>query len=215
MMKFLGTTIASYDNQFDNLFVPFRCVASDISNKKSIVYSSGNLQKAVRASMTYPFYLNPIRINGLLLFDGGLYDNFPAGTMYNEFNPDYIIGSNVSYNAPPPSENSLISQITNMLVSYSSFELPCEAGYIIEPKTKVTTFDFDGVQQAILDGYNSTLVYLDSIEIQMERKVTKEELTAKRLAFRSKIIPLNVSSISNNFNKKERYSLCKSIHDAG
>jgi NTE family protein len=203
MMKFLGTTIASYDNQFDNLFVPFRCVASDITNKKSIVYSSGNLQKAVRASMTYPFYLNPIRINGLLLFDGGLYDNFPAGTMYNEFNPDYIIGSNVSYNAAPPSENSLISQLTNMLVSYSSFELPCEAGYIIEPKTEVTTFNFDGVQQAILDGYNSTLVYLDSIEIHMERKVTKEELTAKRLAFRSKIIPLNVSSISNNFNKKK------------
>lgn len=202
MMVFLGKTGASYNNDFDSLFVPFRCVASDIAAKKSIVYSEGHLNQAVRASMTFPFYLNPIRVNGILMFDGGLYNNFPANVMYQEFSPDYIIGSNVSYNAAPPDEGSLISQITNMLVSYSNYELPCEAGYIIEPKTKVTTFDFEGVKQAIIDGYASAQTYLDSIEIHVERKVTKEELSQRRFEFKKKVMDLYVSSISNNYNKR-------------
>lgn len=202
MMVFLGKTGASYGNDFNNLFVPFRCVASDIAAKKSIVYSNGHLNQAVRASMTFPFYLNPIRVNGILMFDGGLYNNFPANVMYQEFSPDYIIGSNVSYNAAPPEEGSLISQITNMLVSYSNYELPCESGYIIEPNTNVSTFDFEGVKQAIEDGYNSAQLYLDSIEIHVDRKVTKEELTIRRAEFRKKVMDLYVSSISNNYNKK-------------
>lgn len=202
MLVFLGKTGASYGNDFNNLFVPFRCVASDIAAKKSIVYSNGHLNQAVRASMTFPFYLNPIRVNGILMFDGGLYNNFPADVMYQEFSPDYIIGSNVSYNAAPPEEGSLISQITNMLVSYSNYELPCEAGYIIEPNTSVTTFDFESVKQAIEDGYTSAQKYLDSIEAHVPRKVTKEELTLRRTAFRKKVLDLYVSSISNNYNKK-------------
>ncbi len=202
MLVFLGKTGASYGNDFNNLFVPFRCVASDIAAKKSIVYSNGHLNQAVRASMTFPFYLNPIRVNGILMFDGGLYNNFPADVMYQEFSPDYIIGSNVSYNAAPPEEGSLISQITNMLVSYSNYELPCEAGYIIEPNTSVTTFDFESVKQAIEDGYTSAQKYLDSIEAHVSRKVTKEELTLRRTAFRKKVLDLYVSSISNNYNKK-------------
>lgn len=42
---------------FDNLFVPFRCVASDIYTKKPIIFKNGDLGDAVRASMTFPFFL--------------------------------------------------------------------------------------------------------------------------------------------------------------
>ncbi len=208
MMKLLGTVSASYSKNFDSLFVPFRCVASDITNKKSIVFSNGDLNQAVRASMTFPFYLSPIRINGNLLFDGGLYNNFPADIMYKDFNPDFIIGSNVSSNAAPPTEDDLISQLTNMLVSYSSFELPCEYGIIIQPKTTVSTFEFKEVQQAINDGYISTLLYLDSIQQHVDRRISKVELDIKRKNFRSKISELNIESISTltNQNKEIKYA---------
>ena len=202
MLKLLGTAGASYGNDFDSLFVPFRCVASDITNKKSVVFKDGYLNQAVRASMTYPFYFNPIRVDGILMFDGGLYNNFPADIMYREFDPDFIIGSNVSYNAAPPQEDDLISQVTNMLVSYSDYNLPCEAGVLIEPKSQISTFEFESVQQAILDGYNATLKYLDSIELHVTERVTKEELNARRKAFRSRIEELRVSSITNNLYKK-------------
>src|SRR5690606_20027207 len=81
MLEILGTTSASYSDNYDSLFVPFRCVASDIANKHSIVFKGGKLNESVRASMTYPFYFRPIYVDGRLLFDGGLYNNFPANVM--------------------------------------------------------------------------------------------------------------------------------------
>ncbi len=195
MLKILGTTGASYGNNFDSLFVPYRCVASDITHKKSVVFDHGPLNQAVRSSMTFPFYLFPIRVNGTLLFDGGLYNNFPANVMYADFNPDYIIGSNVSNNAKPPSEDDLISQLTNMLVSYSDYNLPCDAGIIIQPKTNVSTFEFENVKRAIEDGYQNALLYIDSISLHVTRRVTPEELAVRRKAFREGIVPLTVSSI--------------------
>ena len=42
---------------FDKLFVPFRCVASDIYNKRAVIFRTGVLGDAIRASMTYPLLL--------------------------------------------------------------------------------------------------------------------------------------------------------------
>ncbi len=212
MLRLLGFTGAVCGGDFDSLFVPFRCVASDITNKKSIVFSNGNLNQAVRASMTYPFYINPIRVNGTLLFDGGLYNNFPADILYNDFNPDFIIGSNVSFNAKPPQESDLISQVTNMLVSYSDFTLPCDAGILIQPKTTISTFEFDNLQEAIREGYNSTIQALDSIQMHVTRKVSKAELDEKRKKFKEKIGNFQISSISTDtIGKKDVSYVRKSL----
>ncbi len=203
MLEILGTTSESYGSNFDSLFVPFRCVASDIVNKRSVVFERGDLNQSVRASMTYPFYYTPISVDGNLLFDGGLYNNFPADVMYNSFSPDFIIGSNVSGNAEAPDQSDLISQITNMLVSYSNFSLPCEAGVIIEPKSNVGTFGFDQVKEAINDGYLEALKQIDSIELHVQTRVSAEEIKFKRQQFRSKVMPLRISSVSNSSRKRK------------
>ena len=197
-------SIENYVNcDFDELFVPYRCVASDIAKSQSVVYSEGDLNAAVRASMTFPFYLKPIEIDGVLLFDGGLYNNFPTDVMYQDFGPDYIIGSNVSYNAPPPDPDGLIGQLTNMLVRHTNYELPCQEGYIIEPNTEIGTFDFDKVKQAIQDGYDNTVKQLDSILPYVTRKVSKEELTAKRSAYRQQLKRANISSVRLESDKRK------------
>lgn len=195
MFVSMATHSASNQNNFDSLFIPFRCVASDIENKKSFIFKSGNLNEAVRASMTYPFYLSPISVDGVLLFDGGLYNNFPADVLYEEFEVDYIIGSNVSYNADPPKEDDLISQITNMLVTPSDFSLPCKNGIIIEPETEVTTFDFENVKTAIDAGYNLTLKNLDSIRNYVKDSVDPNDLNLKRSEYKTKITPLRIKNI--------------------
>lgn len=206
MLKNLGTVSASV-NDFDSLFVPFRCVASDIVDEKSIVFKEGHLNAAVRASMTFPFYIKPIRVDGVLLFDGGLYNNFPSNVMYMEFNPDYIIGSNVSYNEPPPDQDDLISQLTHMLVTNSDFTIPCEEGMLIVPDTDVSTFDFANVAQAVQDGYNSTIKIIDSLKLQISRRTDPAELAARRAAFRGKITPIQVTSVSTSTDNKElRYT---------
>lgn len=197
MLKYLGTASASHGKDFDSLFVPFRCVGSDISKKESIVFKDGNLNAAVRASMTYPFYFYPIRIDNLLLFDGGLYNNFPADVMYDQFNPDYIIGSNVTYNAEPPTEDDLIGQLTNMLVSHSNFQLPCEQGMIIEPNTEISSFAFDEADKAIQAGYDATMAQMDSIKMLVSSRSTQKEIDERRAKFRGETHNLVISEVSS------------------
>ena len=57
-----GQATAACAEDFDNLFVPFRCVASDVYNKRSLVMRRGDLGDAVRASMSFPFVFKPIEM---------------------------------------------------------------------------------------------------------------------------------------------------------
>ena len=204
MLRIFGKTGAAVDNDFDSLFVPFRCVASDIRSKESVVFGKGDLNAAVRASMTYPFYINPIRVDGTLLFDGGLYNNFPADVIYEEFLVDYIIGSNVSFNATAPTEDDVISQVTNMLMRPTDYSLPCKAGVIISPKTDISTFEFERVDEAIQIGYNAAFPYIDSIKQSITKTISTDELKRKRARFKKKISSLRINDIStSNLSNKD------------
>ncbi len=205
MLRIFGRTGASVGNDFDHLFVPFRCVASDVVNKKSTVFSAGNLNESVRASMTFPLYLNPIRINGVLYFDGGLYDNFPLKVMYEQFPADFIIGSNVTKNDIRANENDFFGMISSMMTTPTDYSLPCQDGIIIEPKTEVGTFDFEDVKQAIEDGYRATLKQLDSLEQFIQERENPDSLFIKRAQFRAKIRPIRVSSVQTEIVKKNEF----------
>ncbi|MFT4602330.1 MAG: NTE family protein [Arenicella sp.] len=205
MMGILGTNSPQSHNNYDSLFVPYRCVASDIVTKTSIMFKSGNLNMSVRASMTYPFFINPIEIDGVLMFDGGLYNNFPAENMYNEFDPDYIIGSNVSYNEPAPVEDDLMSQVRNMFSSHSNYSLPCESGLIITPElTQMGTFEFDKIKEAIDEGYNATMAKMDSIKESVDMRITKEERAKARESYKAKGQDIGISEINATKVKKDQ-----------
>jgi NTE family protein len=196
MLITLGRASASRHDNFDSLFIPFRCVASDITNKKSVIFKNGKLNEVVRASMTFPFYMNPIRIDGNLLFDGGLYNNFPIDVMYHHFDPDFIIGSNVSFNEPPPSDDDVFSHIRTMFMTKTTFQLPCEYGIMIEPDLNLSTFDFNKAEEAIEAGYQAALLQIESIQSSVTRRVSDEELTKKREQFKQTIAPLHISSVN-------------------
>ncbi len=97
-------------SDFDDLFVPFRCVASDVYNKEKVVLRRGDLGEAIRMSMTFPVAFKPIERNGLPMFDGGIYDNFPVSVMKEEFAPDVIIGVDVTLHEKEDVTN-IISQL--------------------------------------------------------------------------------------------------------
>jgi NTE family protein len=185
-MELAGGAAAAANYNFDSLFVPFRCVASDIELKRSVIFEKGDLAEAVRASMSYPFYIKPITVDGKLLYDGGLYNNFPSNVMYDEFYPDVIIGSNVTGNNPPPSEDDVFSQIKSMLQSKSDYTIQCQAGVIIEPVTNVGLFNFNDVEPIIDSGYAAANRKMELIKLYVERRVEPIELAAKRNHFREK-----------------------------
>ena len=212
MLVYLGTVSEFVGNDFSKLFVPFQCVASDITTKKSILLKEGKLNEAVRASMTYPFFIQPIKINDQLLFDGGLYNNFPCNVMEESFKPDYIIGSNVSSNATPPIETDILSQIINMTVTPTDYTIPHNKGIMITPKTGITTFNFNEIDKAIQSGYNETILLIDSIKTHIKRKSDINQIQEKRKKFNQICRKITISEIeTQNTNLRSEYFIQKNI----
>lgn len=79
---------------FNKLPIPFACVATNIVDNSEIVFHSGVLSQAMRASMSIPGAFSPVRIDDKVLVDGGLRNNFPTD-IAKEMGADFIIGVNV------------------------------------------------------------------------------------------------------------------------
>ena len=123
---------AAAGGNFDKLFVPFRCVASDIYNKEAVVFRSGVLGDAIHASLSYPFMFKPVVIDGRLLFDGGIFNNFPVDVMRTDFKPDFMIGSVVANNPRKPDERDILMQIQNMIMSRTDYTIPKKEGVLLK-----------------------------------------------------------------------------------
>jgi NTE family protein len=214
----LATTFAQANavaqNNFDSLFVPFRCVGSEIDNRRQIIFDKGDLAKAIRASMTYPFFFWPLRINGHLVFDGGLYNNFPQDVLKETYKPDFIIGSNVAGNATLAKEDDIFSQLENMLTTDTNYEIPKEEGWLIEHDLDISTFDFElGVMlKAFATGYENTLNKVDSIKSTLTRRVTKSEIEAKRQKFNNRKPKVLFENFKiNGLSEKQAFNIKKSL----
>jgi NTE family protein len=188
LMTLLEPPSAAAQYNFDELMIPFRCVAADITSKEEVIFDQGSLALALRASSTYPFYFTPVSADSTLLFDGGLYNNFPADVMYDSFLPDAIIGSNVASEIEPPIEGDLLSQVRNMIMRQSDFTIKCDYGLIIEPKSETGVFDFSDIDYEVNIGYQATLARIEEIRaITGDRSRSIEELYQMRKAFHQKL----------------------------
>jgi NTE family protein len=187
LMETFAPANAASNYNFDSLLVPFRCVASDIEKKQSVVFRDGDMPSAIRASMSYPFYIRPITIDSALLFDGGLYNNFPTDVMYEELYPDFMIGSSVTENSKMPSDDNLYLQLRNMLMNKSNFSPVSENGIIIQPWADVSIFNFESVQRLIDSGYVATMRQMPKIKVCITNFQNPEELSIKRKIFKDKV----------------------------
>ena len=72
-------TLAYSDvRNFDDLPTPFRCVATDLISRNAVILKSGSLPLAMRASMSIPGVFTPVRLNGMVLVDGGFVQMVPV-----------------------------------------------------------------------------------------------------------------------------------------
>lgn len=95
-MFFLSLT-APYEGveSFDDLPIPYRCVAVDLVSGKQVVLKNGSLAKAMRATMSIPSAFSPVDWGDYLLVDGLVLNNFPADVVRN-MGADIIIGLNLT-----------------------------------------------------------------------------------------------------------------------
>lgn len=97
--------------------IPFACVATNIIDNSEVVFHSGRLPQAMRASMAIPAAFSPVRIGDKVLVDGGLKNNYPAD-IAREMGAEIIIGVTVQ-GAPKVADDlgrtmSILSQIIDV-----------------------------------------------------------------------------------------------------
>lgn len=184
---------------FDSLMIPFRCVASDVRASKAYIMKQGDVGKSIRASMTFPFYFKPIRIEGKLLFDGGMYNNFPSDVVLNDFYPDIIIGSKAASKYSPPEDDDVVSHITNMLMGETRYDVFCDASVLIEPNLlNVNVIDFSHTKAFIDSGYYATQRIIPEIRKFVIDTVTQQQHNAIRERFNQKKPPILINDIQIN-----------------
>ena len=205
---------ASCGGDFDKLFVPFRCIASDVYNKKQLVMRKGDLGDAVRASMSFPFMFKPIEIDNVLAYDGGIYNNFPTDVMRNDFHPDIIIGSVVAANPTKPKENDLMSQIENMVMQKTDYSVPESDGILMTFKyDDVNLMDFQRIDELHDIGYNRTMSMMDSIKSRIHRCVNYDNIRLRRLVYKSNYPELRFKNILiSGANAQQQAYIKKEFH---
>jgi NTE family protein len=123
-------------------------------------------------------------MQGKLLFDGGMYNNFPIDVAMDEFDPDIIIGSKSASNYDPPEEDDVISQLQTMLMEKTIYSVPPEKGVLIEPEMKpVNVVDFSHTMEFIDSGYMATLRQMDTIKAFIQRSMPLDSLKSRRQHF--------------------------------
>ncbi len=214
-VELFARATAACNGDFNRLFVPFRCIASDVYNKRPLIMRKGDLGDAVRASMSFPFVFKPIEIDSVLAYDGGIYNNFPTDIMREDFRPGVIIGSVVAANPSKPKENDLMSQLENMIMQKTDYTLPDSLGIIMTFKyDDVSLLDFDRLQELHDIGYNRTISLMDSIKSRIHRRVNAENVRLRRLVYRSNLPQFHFRDIYiEGANPQQQAYIKKEFHD--
>lgn len=185
-MDLFAAYTAQCSSDFNNLFVPFRCVTSDITAKKKIVCRSGQLSDAIRASMSFPCVFAPIKMNGVYVYDGGLYDNFPVDVMREDFAPDIMIGVDVHASDKGPQPHNIITTIENMAQVKQDYNLPADEG--VHVRINVSEFsllDWGKAKELYDIGYRRTMEMMDTIKSRVTSREPAETRRLRRAVFKS------------------------------
>jgi NTE family protein len=184
-MEIFSRASAAASYNFDSLFVPFLCIGADISNSKEVVFRTGDLAQAVRASITVPLVFRPIIMDGNIMYDGGIYNNFPANRVKEAFNPDIIIGSKTARGNEPPDEYDVMKQIENIVMTPSDYKIPGKKGILLDMDFGTQNLlAFDKLDEFVEIGYQTTLGKMDSIKWMIHRVAEDSfSLDKRRSAF--------------------------------
>jgi NTE family protein len=111
---------------FDDLPIPFRCVAVDINKMREVVLREGDLAQAMRASMAIPLVFKPVKMNGMRLVDGGVLNNLPVDVA-RDMGADFVIAVDLTVN----------KSSSSLRLDAKKYQQNCEDAYIyINPRLK-------------------------------------------------------------------------------
>lgn len=150
---------------FDNFPIPFACVATNVVDGEAVVFHRGLLDEAMRASMAIPAVFTPVRIDSMVLVDGGMVNNFPVNIAY-EMGADVVVGIDVQSALLDAKELTGTKEILLQLIGLTGQQL------YEENKKRTTLYIHPDVEGFSTASFNKQAI--DSLIINGE-KATREK----------------------------------------
>ena len=152
-------------DSFDQLPTPFACVAVDLRSGDEVVFRSGRLAGALRATMSYPGWFTPVSSGDRVLIDGGVLNNLPTDVVL-QMGADVVIavdlGMNVSQEAPFDSVLGVMNRTLTVMMRANSDRNAALADVLIAPDVSPFGFaDFDRSDELVAVGYDATATLSD------------------------------------------------------
>jgi NTE family protein len=117
----------------ENLAVPVSIVATDLGTGKKVVFRSGELSSAMRASMSVPALLSPVPYRGHYLVDGGLVDNLPVDEVMASCSPDVVIAVDVGTPLANPEDVTTLRAITGQTIGVLTEQNSARSRAMLKP----------------------------------------------------------------------------------
>ena len=171
---YLLTGMAPINNgdSFDDLWVKYRAVCTDLITGKMVVLDKGSLSKTMRASSSVSFFLEPVEWNNWMLVDGGLVSNIPIDVTFQN-GADLVIAVNTTSPLHSKEEMEFPWLVADQVVSIPMKKLNglelSQASFVVNPELKnVSATEFTNIDSLILAGYESTLPLIDKIKSKVD-----------------------------------------------
>ena len=165
----IQSPIHTYDG-FSKLKYNFFAVCTDLISGNPVIFNSGSLSQAIRASSSVTFLLPPVKVDSLILVDGGLIANIP--TKIATGMSDYTIAVNTTSGLRSSEELQYPWLIADQIVSISMKLLNEDqlkvANFVITPKTTKTANDFSNLDSLVEAGYQSTLPEIKELKEKID-----------------------------------------------
>jgi NTE family protein len=149
----------SHLKSFDDLPIPFACVATDLVNNKAHVFRDGPLSTALRSTMSLPGIFTPVRANDTVYVDGGLLDNMPvdvAKDLGAEVTIAVYLHSKALQAEQPLSSVGVLGQSVSVVIEENVLESMQRADILISvPLEKYSGTDYKKGAEIIKLGYEA------------------------------------------------------------
>jgi NTE family protein len=150
--EFLATNLPNYNREeldYDRLPIPFRCVATDLNTFTPVVFASGPLPLAVRASISIPGVFPPVQAhNGHYLVDGGIIDNLPTDVLKRDLHADTIIAIRLEDSSLSSADTGSIVGVLNRAFSVGIVRNVEQAQKLADVVVLVPVGSFSGMDYA-------------------------------------------------------------------
>lgn len=194
--SFFAQASAAAGDDFDRLMIPFRCMATDMTEHRAVELAEGDLALAIRASMALPVAFPPVEIDSVLMCDGGCYDNFPWRALEDSFHPDILIGvCCVAVKPKPMKDASVVDQLMALVTMPTDFDMPAGRSVLVQREVTVSVLDFRRARETMEHGYHDALRAMPKIKALVARRMTDEEYASRREAFIGRLPKAHIGDI--------------------